>query len=160
MRVYVIAGVLLAVGACGTDRPAESAAAGTDSAEPVSSPADSAEIVATVEAFHRALAEGDTSEVRRLLTADVVVLEGGIVEDREEYLGHHLGADMAFAAAVPGHRELLRVEVHDSAAWLATTSRRQGTFRGREIDSQGAELVVLRRTASGWRIASVHWSSR
>jgi ketosteroid isomerase-like protein len=123
-------------------------------------PADSAEVVATVDAFHRALAESDSAEVRRLLTADVLVLEGGAVEDREEYLGHHLGADMAFAAAVPGDRELLRVEVQDSAAWLATRSRRQGTFRGREVDSQGAELVVLRRTASGWRIASVHWSSR
>jgi ketosteroid isomerase-like protein len=123
-------------------------------------PADSAEVVAAVDAFHRALAESDSAEVRRLLTADVLILEGGIVEDREEYLGHHLGADMAFAAAVPGNRELLRVEVHDSAAWVATRGRRQGTFRGREIDSQGAELVVLRRTASGWRIASVHWSSR
>ena len=121
MRVLLIAGMLLRVVACGTEEPAETAAADSAGAEAVvpatdeaagtaATPEDPAEVVAAVAAFHRALAEGDTAEVRRLLADDVLVLEGGKLEDREESLGHHLGADMAIAAAVPGDREVVRVE--------------------------------------------------
>lgn len=171
MRVLLITGMLLSVAACGTDEPAQVSQTDSVADEAVvlapddagalaATAADSADVVATVDAFHRALAGSDTAEVRRLLADDVLVLEGGGLEDLEEYLGHHLGADMAFAAAVPGDREVVRVEVGDSLAWLASTTRRKGMFRDREIDSRGVELVVLRRSTSGWQVASVHWSSR
>jgi hypothetical protein len=35
----------------------------------------------------------------------------------------------------------------------------RGTFRGRERDLEGAELMVLERRDGVWRIASIHWSS-
>lgn len=173
MRVVSMISLVVVLGTgCDTREPASGTASAADSAvgaitvateDAASNTAeagDSAEVVATVDAFHRALEQGDTAAVQRLLADDAIVLESGGVEDRTEYFEHHLGADMAFAAAVPGEREVIRVEVRDGIAWLGSTSRRQGTFRGREIDSEGAELVVLHRSGDGWRIASVHWSSR
>ncbi len=52
------------------------------------------------------------------------------------------------------------MRVEGNAAWATSTSTVQGEFRGLQINSQGAELMVLRRTPEGWRIAAVHWSSR
>ncbi|MGK7313538.1 MAG: nuclear transport factor 2 family protein [Candidatus Longimicrobiales bacterium M2_2A_002] len=121
---------------------------------------DSAAVVAAVDAFHTALEHADTAAVRRLLSEDAIVQEGGGVEDRAEYLSHHLSADMAFAGAVQAERWLVSVEVLGDAAWVASTSRRTGTFRDREIDLQAAELMVLTRGPDGWRISAIHWSSR
>jgi hypothetical protein len=33
-------------------------------------------------------------------------------------------------------------------------------MNGRAINSSGAELMVLVRTSSGWKISAIHWSSR
>lgn len=121
---------------------------------------DSAAVVAVVDAFHAALEEADTAAVRRLLAENAIVQEGGGVETRAEYFSHHLPADMAFAGAVSGERRLMAVEVQADFAWVASTSQRKGTFRDREIDLQGAELMVLTRGPDGWRISAIHWSSR
>ena len=126
---------------------------------PVQKP-DSAAVVGVIEAFHNALEEADTMAVRRLLSDDVIVQEGGGMEDRAEYFSHHLSADMAFAGAVEAERRVVTVEIRGDVAWVASTSDRTGTFRGREIDLQGAELMVLTRGADGWRISAIHWSSR
>jgi hypothetical protein len=40
------------------------------------------------------------------------------------------------------------------------TSKTTGTFNGRKIDSAGAELIVLTKGDSGWRIRAIHWSNR
>jgi ketosteroid isomerase-like protein len=124
------------------------------------SSADSAEVAATVERFHRALASADSAGALALLTDDVEVLESGGVETRQEYRSHHLGADIEFARAVASRRTPLRVHVVGDVAWTTSTSTTEGEFRGRAINSAGAELMVLRRTPQGWRIAAIHWSSR
>jgi ketosteroid isomerase-like protein len=123
-------------------------------------PADSAEVAATVERFHRALAAADSAGALALLTDDVQILESGGVEDRAEYRSHHLGADIEFARAVLSQRTATRVRVHGDVAWATSTSTTQGTFRERAINSASAELMVLVRTPRGWRIAAIHWSSR
>lgn len=123
-------------------------------------PRDSAEVVEVIERYHAALALGDTATVMALLTADAVVLESGGIETREEYRSHHLPADIEFARAVPRERGPLRVHVNGTGAWAASTSVSKGSYRDREVNSLGAELVVLRRTDDGWRIAAIHWSSR
>ena len=66
--------------------------------------ADSVAVLAAVDAYHTALESGDTAAVRSLLTDDAIIQEGGGIETRAEYVSHHLPADMAFAAAVPGER--------------------------------------------------------
>lgn len=122
---------------------------------------DSADVAGVIAAFHRALAEGDSSAALALLAPDVVILESGGAETREEYRGHHLPADIASARAVPSRRHALKVTVQGDAAWVSSTSTVQGRFRDREINSSGAELVVLSRSASGkWLIRAIHWSSR
>jgi uncharacterized protein (TIGR02246 family) len=122
--------------------------------------ADSAAVAAVVERFHRALAAGDSARALSLLAPDAVVLESGGVESRAEYRSHHLPADIEFARAVPGQRGPVRVRVRGDVAWATSTSTTQGEFRGRAVNSAGAELMVLTRSPGGWRIAAIHWSSR
>ena len=124
---------------------------------------DSADVVATVERFHAALAAGDSAAALAVLAADVTILESGDVETREAYRAHHLGADIAYARAVPSTRTLGRVAVAGDAAWVTATSTTRGQYNGREVNSAGAELVVLTRAPRAparWVIRAIHWSSR
>lgn len=122
--------------------------------------ADSATVASVVTRYQQALESQDSTTALALLTPDAVILESGGIETREEYRSHHLAADIAFAAAVKTVRTRERVVVRGDAAWVASTSTAQGEFRGRAINSAGAELMVLTRTAEGWKIAAIHWSSR
>ena len=97
----------------------------------ISAPVDSAAALAVVESFRRAIVKGDSVAAVALLDADLVVLESGDMETRKEYLGHHLGADMAFAKAVPEQRTVKSVTVAGDAAWVVSTNRTDGTFQGR-----------------------------
>lgn len=121
---------------------------------------DSAAVVDAVSRYHEALARSDSAAALELLSADAVILESGGVETRDEYRSHHLPADIVYASAVPLVRVVTRVVVRGDLAWVASSSTSQGEFRGRQINSAGAELMVLTRTPSGWRIATIHWSSR
>jgi len=122
--------------------------------------ADSTAVVTIAAQFHQALARGDSAAAANVLVDDVAVLESGDVERRADYLGHHLPADIAFAKAVPSTRVVRQVTVVGDAAWIVATSSTSGTFEGRAVRSEGAELMVLRRVGGRWRIAAVHWSSR
>jgi ketosteroid isomerase-like protein len=122
--------------------------------------ADSAAAASTVRAFHEALARGDSTGVLGLLASDAVILENGDQETREEYRSHHLPADIEFAQAVPARRSAMQVAVNGDVAWASSTSVTQGSYRERAINSTGAELMVLSRTATGWEIRAIHWSSR
>lgn len=121
---------------------------------------DSAAVVAVVDRYHRALASGDTAVVLRLLAPDAIVLESGGAETRAEYLGHHLPADIGFARAVERERGPVSVRVSGNTAWATSSSTTVGEYRGRSINSQGAELMVLTREGEEWRIQAIHWSSR
>ncbi|MFL5385012.1 MAG: YybH family protein [Longimicrobiaceae bacterium] len=121
--------------------------------------ADSAAVAETVERFHRALAAADSAGALALLAPDVLIQESGGQETRAEYRSHHLAADIEFARAVRSRQEPVRVRVRGDVAWAASTSTTQGEFRGRAVNSEGAELMVLTRERGGWRIAAIHWSS-
>jgi len=121
---------------------------------------DSARVVATIEAFRQALASGDSAGAIRLFADGGRILESGGVESVGEYRSHHLGADIQFLRATSTTRSPLDVTVVGDAAWAVSTSTTTGEVRGRAVNSSGAELMVLRRTDSGWRIVAVHWSSR
>jgi ketosteroid isomerase-like protein len=121
---------------------------------------DSAAVAATVARFHQALETGDSTAVLALLAPDAVILESGGVEGVAEYRGHHLPADIEFARAVHSPRTPMQIRVRGDVAWAAATSVSQGQFRGRAVNSTGAELMVLARMGDGWRITAIHWSSR
>jgi ketosteroid isomerase-like protein len=123
-------------------------------------PSDSSEVAAVVVRYHAAMASGDSAAALALLAPDAIVLESGGKETREEYRAHHLPADIGFARAVPSQRADVKVTVRGDVAWASSTSTSQGEFRGRQVNSRGAELMVLSREPDGWRIRAIHWSSR
>lgn len=128
-------------------------------ASSVSSRADSIAIVRTASRLHDAFKSGDSATVENLVAPDLRVLEGGEVENKAQYLAHHLAADIEFAKAVQGERILVSYAREGNVAWLVSTSTATGKFNAREINSVGAELIILSRTQKGWKIRAVHWSS-
>jgi ketosteroid isomerase-like protein len=117
--------------------------------------------VAAVENFHGALAAGDRERALAWLDPEVSIFEsGGAERSREEYASHHLQSDMAFASSTK--TEILNRETRSSGdvAWVLSRSRTTGTFRGRDVDVEGVETMVLRQDQGRWRIVHIHWSSR
>ena len=127
---------------------------------PTAAQGDSAAVAAAVHAFHAALARGDSAAALALLAPGATILECGGVESVAEYRAHHLPADIEFARALPAARAPVRVTVRGDVAWATSTSETKGEFRGRPVNSAGAELMVLTRTTDGWRIGAIHWASR
>ena len=117
-------------------------------------------VVAVVDAYHAALATGDSAAALSLLADDVAILESGGAEDKAHYRSGHLSGDMRFAAAVPRERSEVRVTVMGDVAWAWSTNTAQGRIGEREINSRGAELMVLSRVGERWLIRAIHWSSR
>jgi ketosteroid isomerase-like protein len=113
-----------------------------------------------IERFHAALASGDSSAALALLSPDVAVQESGGAETLEEYRSHHLPGDMQFAKAVPRTRTPIKVTISGDVAWATSTGVTQGEYRGRPVNSNSAELMVLTRSGGGWLIRAIHWSSR
>ncbi len=118
------------------------------------------QIKSAIHDFHAALAAGDSTAALAVLADDVVILESGNVEDKAHYRSGHLAGDMRFAQAVPADRGDITVRRVGDIAWAWSTSTREGRMGEREINSRGAELMVLRRLDGAWRITAIHWSSR
>lgn len=121
---------------------------------------DSLAVAAAVTAFHAALGAGDSAAAIALLASDATIIEAGGVETAPEYRAGHLPGDIEFARATTTERGAVVVRVRGDVAWATSVSRTRGEFRGRAIDSDTAELMVLVRAGAGWRIAAIHWSSR
>jgi ketosteroid isomerase-like protein len=126
---------------------------------PIPTAPDREAIATTVAAFHEALAKGDRKAALALLAPDVQILETGHRETREEYEKRHLDSDIEFAKAVPSTRGALVVRQEANVAWTTATGRSKGSIRGRNIDAENAELMVLVKGDDGWRIRAIHWSS-
>ena len=118
------------------------------------------EVVAVVDAFHSALLAGDSTLALDYLADDVTILESGGVENKQHYRSGHLAGDMRFAQAVPRKRGEMNVSILGDVAWAHSTSVTQGRMGEREINSLGAELVVLAFENGTWKIKAIHWSSR
>lgn len=122
-------------------------------------PDESANVGSVVEAFHSALAHGNGKAAMKLLAPDALILESGSAETRAEYESHHLPEDIQFAQKVSSNRSDVQVQIDGNTAWLTSRSKTEGSFEGKPINSGGVELVVLTKTAEGWRIRAIHWSS-
>lgn len=109
--------------------------------------------------FHTALKAADTLAVKRLLTEDVIIFEGGGVErSRAEYESHHMAADMAFVKDLNVETIEHHVRVQgDSAVSLART-KVSGQFKGKTIDHTGMETITLQQRNGDWQINHIHWS--
>lgn len=114
-----------------------------------------------LDAFHAALANGDSAKAQSLLAPQLLVFESGHVErSRSEYAGHHLPADMEFAQAT--RRKVLQQIVRDHGQFAVITQETEttGTFRDKPVHLFGTETAVLQRDGDQWTITHVHWSSR
>ncbi|TFB13252.1 nuclear transport factor 2 family protein [Candidatus Marinimicrobia bacterium MT.SAG.4] len=121
---------------------------------------DVALIKAVVQYYHKALEAKDKETALKLLSDDVLIQESGHLETAEEYKSHHLMSDMEFSAAVSGKREVIEAVTEGNIGWVVSSSSMVGEFRGREINSIGAELIVLLKENGSWKIRAIHWSSR
>ncbi len=112
-------------------------------------------------ALHEGLASGDVSKVKTLLDPGVLILEsGGAERSWAEYAAHHLKADMDFLKTVTYKLQRQSGDTVGDLAWLATEARMTGTANRKPLDIQSTETLVLKKSAAGWRVVHVHWSSR
>jgi ketosteroid isomerase-like protein len=121
---------------------------------------DSVAALAVIEQFHAAMAAADSAKAVSLLSDDVMILESGAIQTRADYLGGHLGADMKASQASKAERSVVKVTIAGDAAYVVSRSLTPGTGAQGSTGSEMAELMVLSRTATGWKIRAVHWSSR
>ena len=121
---------------------------------------DSAGAVAAVDQFHAALAAGDSARAVGVLTDDVLVIEAGAIQTRAEYLGGHLGADMKASRDSKNERSVIQVRVVGDMAYVVSKTVTPPTGAAGNTGSELAELMVLSRSGSSWKIRAVHWSSR
>jgi ketosteroid isomerase-like protein len=122
--------------------------------------ADKAAVTTVFEAFYGAMKNADTATAMAQIAEDAVFVEGGSLETRREYETNHLPSDIEFEQAVPGNRTSMDVRVDSDAAWVIATTEYHGEFQGSPLDFASAQLMVLTRQDSGWKIRSIHWSSR
>ena len=98
MKLIIIVGLVAALLAgCG---PSEQSATVAKTAQ-TQSGAAAKPATDAVDAFHKALADGDSKQAMALLTDDVLIYEsGGAETSKAEYATHHLDADMAFLKGI------------------------------------------------------------
>jgi ketosteroid isomerase-like protein len=141
--------------------PARSATTPSQASAPQRSPADAA-AEQVVNAFMADLASGQLEAARQLMTPEAVVMANGqVLGNRDGYIDGAAKGD-ADALRVT-QRDLLHRDVKTSAdvGWVLSEKRlrgAQGPQGPREIVV--TETMLLAKTAGGWKITHVHWSSR
>jgi ketosteroid isomerase-like protein/mono/diheme cytochrome c family protein len=116
---------------------------------------------AAVEGFLKALAAGDAKTAEHWLAPDVLIYEsGGVESSRDEYVAHHMKADMEFLAKAKTERLENAANGSPWIAWVTSRSRVTGKSDGKVVDLFSTETMVLKREDQGWRIAHIHWSSQ
>ena len=114
-----------------------------------------------VEAFHKALEQGDRNGALSVLSDNVRIFEQGWVEQsKAEYASHHLDSDIAFSKAVKSVTTAVDVDVEGASAVVMSQSTTKGIFEGKPVDSVGLETMVLRKVNDDWKVVHIHWSSR
>jgi ketosteroid isomerase-like protein len=114
----------------------------------------------TVEAFHKALQQGDGKAALAFMERDVTVFEQGFEETSRDSWGNNQLPDAnKFAKAT--ERRVLRKETGQdtNTAWVISTTLTSGDFDGRKLELEGTETMFLRRENDEWRIAHIHWSA-
>ena len=115
---------------------------------------------ATAAAFNEAIARGDLAAARALLIPGVLIFESGDAErSADEYSRHHLPSDIEFMARIKVEQLTRNSGGDQTTKWLATKSRMRGHYKGKAVDLDSTETLVLTLTSAGWRIAHIHWSS-
>jgi ketosteroid isomerase-like protein len=118
---------------------------------------DSAAVMAVVRGFKGALAAGDSTKVLSYLHDDLSVFEGRQAENLAQYRSGHLAADIAHLKTVTQTVTKESFRISGDMAYYTSLYSSVGTSRGREVNSNGTETMVLARTSAGWKVLHVHW---
>ena len=99
-----------------------------------------------LDAFHAALAKGDKGAATALLAEQITIYESGYVErSRDEYAGHHLPEDIAFAKNAS--RKILktseRIDGKLAMVWQETEIKAR--HKARDIHLFGTETSLLEK---------------
>ena len=121
---------------------------------------DEADVTATLNTFYGAMKTGDTTTAMSMIAEDAQFIESGRLETRDEYEKNHLPNDIDFEQQVNGKRGPLRIRINGDVAWVIASTEFVGTFDGHDLAFVSSQLAVLAREDAGWRIRSIHWSSR
>jgi ketosteroid isomerase-like protein len=124
-------------------------------------PAFAATPLETLAHFHQALKNGDAERATALLKPEVQIYESGHVErSRDEYVGHHLPSDIAFAKETDSKVLKQREQVDGNLAVVMQETETTGKFKGKPVHLYGTETVVMEKHGDGWVFSHIHWSSR
>jgi ketosteroid isomerase-like protein len=110
--------------------------------------------------FHRAIKKGYLKKARSLLDDNVNIFEGGKVErSADDYANHHMIADMKYLAKVKTEVLEHSVKVVGDMAYSMSRTKSTGQVKGKYINSEGMESMVLLKKEGKWKIAHIHWSN-
>ncbi|MCR9131283.1 MAG: nuclear transport factor 2 family protein [bacterium] len=107
-----------------------------------------------------AIINTDAELAGKILHDDVTILEGGGMENKEQYLSHHFHSDGKFLSAMDSEEVSQEISIEENMAWVTSKTKMKGTYSGREIDINSLELAVLKKENGNWKIIALHWSSR
>ena len=124
-------------------------------------PAFAASPTEVVNEYHAAVASGDMAKALSLLSPTVQIFESGYVEQsKDEYAGHHLPADVAFAKTTSRKVVKGTERIGGNLGVVIQQTDTQGTHQGKPVHLVGTETAVLEKQGDGWVITHFHWSSR
>ena len=107
-----------------------------------------------------AFTNGDVDVLRRIVAPDVLIFEsGGVESSLVEYEGHHMLADMEFMKAMQREEISQQMSNSDDLATVFTRSRLFGSYKGKEIDLNSTETLVMKKMNGKWKVVHIHWSS-
>lgn len=119
-----------------------------------------AEVSAVLESFYGAIKRGDATAAMSVIAQDAMFVESGKLETREQYEKNHLPLDIDFERQITGKRGPLRITFNGDTAWIIATTEYDGKVDGGPVQFASSQLMVLTKEADGWKIRSIHWSSR
>lgn len=144
----------------GASRQSHSDTGHGEAPKPNLDPTDQSAVKA-LDAFTHALRSGDAESALTLLSPQVLIYEGGGAErSRDEYLNHHLKADMAFLSQARIDIRNRVVQKVGTAVVVLTESRIEASSQDQPVSLLNTETAVLEFGAEGWQITHLHWSSR
>jgi ketosteroid isomerase-like protein len=115
---------------------------------------------ATVDAFHAAIRRGDIKSAEALMADEALIFEeGGAERSKAEYSAQHLPADIAFSQDAVSTTTQRSGGFDGTLAWVTSEGRMTGTYKGKAIDRDTTETMILRRIGGEWKIVHIHWSS-
>ncbi len=150
---YIVPTLFLLILGTGCQAPVE------ESAEAPNMEFSTEEVADFLDAFHEALAAGDSVGVVSMFAEEVDIVEGGNVQSRAEYFSGHFRGDAGFLSDLEREGLFFTARNGGNTVVVISTSRLTGMRGDREINMISAETAVLGKRNDGWMILSLHWSS-